>query len=163
MYLSKRVLTPISFAIFLALMLSLLSNSFAETSAVPDYSGIWEAKVRRIGNDTCRKKSPTRLNLTITVQQVNDRGKLLGTINGNGKALTLNGTTFTRAFNLWQNKTYKAGRLGTCVLQEGIYIRSISNYRSNNVNFNHNINCHGGQRYSCHYTYKGSVSRKSNT
>ncbi|NMC64404.1 MAG: hypothetical protein GYA55_14665 [SAR324 cluster bacterium] len=162
MDLSKHILTYHCLSIFFALTLSQISSAFADASEVTDYSGTWLAKVRRVGNDTCRKNSPTRLNLTIEVQQVNDRGKLLGTIRGNGKSLTLNGRTFIRAFNLWQNKTYKAGKRGTCVLQEGIYIPSISNYHSMKVNFNHNVNCHGGQRYSCHYTYKGSAWRKSN-
>lgn len=131
-------------------------------AAVPDYSGAWNAKVSRVGKDTCRKSSRRNLQLTLKISRLNDRGKLRGVIAGNGKAIDIEGRSLATAFSLWRVTNYNAGRLGRCTKQEGVYVAGISNFKARKVNLNHNINCRTSSRhtYSCHYTYKGSAARQ---
>jgi len=149
---------------FLTIVLVVLPGT--APAAGPDYSGTWVANVKRFGKDTCRKRSPKKLKLKVTVRN-KSANRIEGVITGNGKPIPGTGTPFPTAFNIWRVVWSNSKKYGRCTTQEGIHVAEINSttMQANKVDFNHNINCHKGNdanshhSYSCHYTYKGKARK----
>ena len=157
----KLIIKTLQFLLVLLAVLLLVSAA-ASAATVPDYSGKWTARLKRIGSDTCRRSSKLNVTLRVVMQENLENGDLTGSITGDGINMSkLEGHATSTYWNLWKRKYYKDKKYGSCTLQEGIYVPSISNYSSRKVNLNHNINCNknGHYSYSCHYTYKGKIAR----